>query len=628
MISISLPNGKTTQVALGSSGIQIARTLNIENAVAVLIEDKLYDLRDIFDSQCTMRIITTQDSESVEVLRHDAAHILAQAIKNLYPEAKIATGPVIEDGFFYDIDLEYKITERDFQNIEKEMKNIAKSNCEITRINMSREEAIDFFSQQQEMYKVDIIKNNIPESEQITCYKQGNFTDLCKGPHGLNTSFVQHVKLMKVSGSYWRADKNNKMLQRIYGTAWSSKQQLKDYLLMLESAKKRDHRKIGSYLDLFHWQTEAPGMVFWHPNGFAILDVIQQYIKKKLQRNNYVQVQTPILCSNDLWRTSGHLDKFSENMFILSKEDMSLKPMNCPCHVEIFKQGLKSYKELPIRMSEFGICHRNEASGALHGLMRVQSFSIDDAHIFCSEEQITEETINFCTLLQETYKDFGFTNITMKFADRPKERVGNDSTWDHAEQSLLKAIEKTNIPYSYEKGEGAFYGPKIEFHLQDAIKRNWQCGTLQLDFILPKRLSATYIDSSGEKCYPVMIHRAILGSFERFIGILIEHYEGKLPVWLSPVQVSIATVVSACTDYATSAHKILVQNGVRAALNIKNDTIGYKIREITKQKIPFIAIIGNNEMNERNISVRDREGVTTTMQIEQLINLIKSSYPI
>lgn len=621
MITVSLKDGQSKTFPRGTLGTDIAIALNVKDAVAISYNQTLQDLCDPVNTDIPVKIIAYSDPEALEIIRHDAAHLLAESIQSIYPDAKIAIGPVTENGFYYDIDLETPLTDGDLPLIEKAMRKFAAKNEQIKKITLTRKEALSLFKD--EPYKIEIL-SSISEKEAITCYQQGDFVDLCKGPHGLNTSYLKYFKLLRVSGSYWRGDSKNKALQRVYGTAWASEQDLKNHLTMLLEAEKRDHRKLGKALDLFHFEEEMPGMVFWHPKGFKILDLLQKYVQKKQEIAGYQQVQTPILCSNKLWEKSGHLEKFGADMFILHEEQKALKPMSCPCHIQIFNHSLRSYKDLPIRFAEFGVCHRNESSGGLHGLMRVKSLTQDDGHIFCTPEQITEETVNFCTLLKEVYKDFGFNEVTLKFSDRPKIRAGSEETWTKAENALSTALESIDIPYSIAKGEGAFYGPKLEFHLRDAIGRNWQCGTLQLDFILPERLDAHYIDQNGQKQNPIIIHRALFGTFERFIGILIEHHKGMLPIWLTPIQVGIATVVSECSDYALQILEQLRIAGIRTSLFIDNDTIGYKIRQMTLQKIPYMLIIGKQEVENQNLSIRTLDSKVKSETTSALIQEIKN----
>ncbi|KIJ88806.1 threonine--tRNA ligase [Rickettsia asembonensis] len=628
MINISFPDGSVRQFEKNITAYEVANAISMSLAKAAMVAEingELKDLSTVIENDCKLRILTAKDPECLEVIRHDAAHLTAEAVKGLFPETQVTIGPAIENGYYYDFARDKPFTTEDLAVIEAKMQELSKKNKKVTRELWDRDKAVEFFKSIGEHYKAEIIAS-IPAGEQITLYKQGNFIDLCRGPHAPSTGFVKHFKLMKVAGAYWRGDSRNEMLQRIYGTAWATKEQLDNYLFMLEEAEKRDHRKLGRELDLFHFQEEAQGMVFWHDKGWSIYNTIEQYIRKKIRKNGYTEVKTPVLVDKSLWEASGHWEKFRDDMFALETDDktLALKPMNCPCHVQIFKQGIKSYRDLPLRMSEFGLCHRNEVSGALHGLMRVRSLVQDDAHIFCAEEQITDETVSFCKLLTEVYKDFGFTDIKVKFSDRPEIRAGSDEVWDKAENALKEAVEKAGFTYTLNLGEGAFYGPKLEFVLTDAIGRQWQCGTLQMDFILPERLDASYIAASGEKKRPVMLHRAILGSLERFIGILIEEYAGRFPLWLAPIQVAIATITSDLNDYALEVQKALIDNGVRTDINISPDKINYKIREFSSQKIPMIAVIGKQEKENKQVTIR---GLGTTEQevlsIEQLIALVK-----
>lgn len=628
MINISFPDGSVRQFEKNITAYEVANAISMSLAKAAMVAEingELKDLSTVIENDCKLRILTAKDPECLEVIRHDAAHLTAEAVKGLFPETQVTIGPAIENGYYYDFARDKPFTTEDLAVIEAKMQELSKKNEQVTRELWDRDKAVEFFKSIGEHYKAEIIAS-IPAGEQITLYKQGNFIDLCRGPHAPSTGFVKHFKLMKVAGAYWRGDSRNEMLQRIYGTAWATKEQLDNYLFMLEEAEKRDHRKLGRELDLFHFQEEAQGMVFWHDKGWSIYNTIEQYIRKKIRKNGYTEVKTPVLVDKSLWEASGHWEKFRDDMFALETDDktLALKPMNCPCHVQIFKQGIKSYRDLPLRMSEFGLCHRNEASGALHGLMRVRSLVQDDAHIFCAEEQITDETVSFCKLLTEVYKDFGFTDIKVKFSDRPEIRAGSDEVWDKAENALKEAVEKAGFTYTLNPGEGAFYGPKLEFVLTDAIGRQWQCGTLQMDFVLPERLDASYIAASGEKKRPVMLHRAILGSLERFIGILIEEYAGRFPLWLAPIQVAIATITSDLNDYALEVQKALIDNGVRTDINISPDKINYKIREFSNQKIPMIAVIGKQEKENKQVMIR-RLGTTEqeVLSIEQLIALVK-----
>ncbi len=628
MINISFPDGSVRQFEKNITAYEVANAISMSLAKAAMVAEikgELKDLSTVIENDCKLRILTAKDPECLEIIRHDAAHLTAEAVKELFPETQVTIGPAIENGYYYDFARDKPFTTEDLAVIEAKMQELSKKNEKVTRELWDRDKAVEFFKSIGEHYKAEIIAS-IPAGEQITLYRQGNFIDLCRGPHATYTGFVKHFKLMKVAGAYWRGDSRNEMLQRIYGTAWATKEQLDNYLFMLEEAEKRDHRKLGRELDLFHFQEEAQGMVFWHDKGWSIYNTIEQYSRKKIRKNGYTEVKTPVLVDKSLWEASGHWEKFRDDMFSLETDDktLALKPMNCPCHVQIFKQGIKSYRDLPLRMSEFGLCHRNEASGALHGLMRVRSLVQDDAHIFCAEEQITDETVSFCKLLTEVYKDFGFTDIKVKFSDRPEVRAGSDEVWDKAENALREAVEKAGFTYTLNPAEGAFYGPKLEFVLTDAIGRQWQCGTLQMDFVLPERLDASYIAASGEKKRPVMLHRAILGSLERFIGILIEEYAGRFPLWLAPIQVAIATITSDLNDYALEVQKALIDNGVRTDINISPDKINYKIREFSKQKIPMIAIIGKQEKENKQVTIRRLGTIEQeVLSVEQLVKLVK-----
>lgn len=607
-INITLPDGSQRQYNSGVTGHDIALSIGAglaKAALAVKVDGKEMDLSREITGNAEISIITAKDAEGLEILRHDTAHILAQAVKELYENVQVTIGPSIEDGFYYDFSRAEPFTPEDLVKIEKRMTEIVKRDDAIVREIMGRSEAVKFFKAKGEKYKAEIIES-IPGDEDITLYRQGDFIDLCRGPHSPSTGKPKAFKLMKVAGAYWRGDSNNEMLQRIYGTAWASEKDLQQYLTRLEEAEKRDHRKLGREMELFHIQEEAVGQVFWHDYGWTLYRNLENYIRAKLQKADYKEVKTPILVSRSLWEKSGHWEKFRENMFISESEDkpLAIKPMNCPCHVQIFNQGIKSYRDLPLRMAEFGSCHRNEPSGSLHGLMRVRGFTQDDAHIFCTEDQITSETVNFCNLLLEVYKDLGFNEVKVKFSDRPEVRAGDDTTWDKAESSLKEAIEAAGLAYTLNPGEGAFYGPKIEFVLTDAIGRDWQCGTLQVDFVLPERLGANYIGVDGDKHRPVMLHRAILGSFERFVGILIEQYAGKFPLWLSPVQVVVATVTNEADNYALEVQKILKESGIRAEVDISKEKISYKVRQQSLRKIPVIFAVGKNEMGNKTVSVR------------------------
>lgn len=579
------------------------------SAIAAKVNDNLVDLSYEIKKDSTLEIITNKEKESLEIIRHSTAHLLAHAVQNLFPDAKVTIGPVIEDGFYYDFDYKRPFTTEDLTTIEKEMKKIVKQNLTIERIVLSRDEAIKLFVSKNENYKVEIIKD-IPGDEDLSFYKEGDFVDLCRGPHVPSTKKLKVFKLMKVAGAYWRGDAKNAMLQRIYGTAFHTKDELKEYLHRLEEAEKRDHRKIAKRLDLFHIENVAPGMVFWHPNGWVIYQEVIKYLRNKLNKAGYSEIKTPELVDKSLWIKSGHWDKFKQNMYTLNFEEFhhALKPMNCPCHIEVFNQGIKSYRELPIRLSEFGCCHRHEPSGALHGLMRVRSFVQDDAHIFCTEDQVEMEVERFNNLLFDIYKDFGFEDVIIKLATRPDVRVGSDEIWDKAEKILDNVLKKSGIVYEISEGEGAFYGPKIEFSLKDCLGRIWQCGTMQVDFSMPERLNANYVAEDGTKKVPIMLHRAILGSIERFIGILIEEYEGLLPVWLSPKQVVVMNITDKQASYSTEVFDKLNSAGFRVIKDLRNEKIGFKIREHTIKKVPYLLVLGDKELSSKTVTVRKIDG--------------------
>ncbi len=555
-------------------------------------------------------IITRTSPEALEILRHDAAHVMAEAAKELYPDVQVTFGPATETGFYYDFARDQPFTPEDLEKIEKRMHEIVDRDEGITREVWTRDDAVRFFQSIGEKYKAEWIQQ-IPADEDISIYKQGRFTDLCTGPHLPSTGKLGHAfKIMKVAGAYWRGDAKNQQLQRVYGTAWAEQKQLDAYLFQLEEAEKRDHRRLGRELDLFHQQEEAVGSVFWHPKGWTLYRTIEAYMRRRLEGTDYSEVKTPQLIDRALWEASGHWEKFRQNMFTVKDEDegheriLALKPMNCPGHVQIFRQGLKSYRDLPLRLAEFGACHRNEPSGALHGIMRVRAFTQDDAHIFCTEDQITAESIAFCDLLRSVYKDFGFEDVAVKFSDRPALRAGSDAIWDKAEAALRNATEAAGLPYTLNPGEGAFYGPKLEFVLRDAIGREWQCGTLQVDFVLPERLDASYIGEDGQRHRPVMLHRAILGSFERFIAILIEHYAGRFPLWLAPVQASVLTITSDADDYAKEVAAIAAAAGLRVETDLKNEKINFKVREHSLAKVPVLLVVGKREAETRTVAIR------------------------
>jgi threonyl-tRNA synthetase len=609
--SYQLPDGRLLEVAASpATGADIAAAIGAglaKAALAIRANGKLQDLSVPVEPGAKIEILTGKQTDALEVIRHDAAHVMAEAVKELYPETQVTIGPAIENGFYYDFARPTPFTPDDLEKIEKRMREIVDRNEAITREVWSRDDAVRFFKEQGEHYKAEIIEA-IPASEPISLYRQGNFIDLCRGPHLPSTGKLgKAFKLMKLAGAYWRGDSRNEMLQRIYGTAWASEADLKAYLQRLEEAEKRDHRRIGREMDLFHVQEEAVGSVFWHPHGWTLYRTIENYIRERLQKTGYVEVRTPQLVDYSLWEASGHAEKFGENMFTVKTPDekvLAIKPMNCPCHVQIYRQGIKSYRDLPLRMAEFGSCHRYEPSGALHGIMRVRAFTQDDAHIFCTEDQITAETIAFCDLLKSVYKDFGFTDVVVKFSDRPPVRAGADAIWDKAEGALLEAAKAAGLETILNPGEGAFYGPKLEFVLRDAIGRDWQCGTLQVDFVLPERLGAVYVGEDGQHHRPVMLHRAILGSLERFIGVLIEHYAGKFPLWLAPLQVVVATITNDGDAYAAEVVERLEAAGLRVALDTSNEKIGYKVREHSLAKVPVLLAIGRKEAETRTVAVR------------------------
>ena len=624
MFSVFLKDGSQRQYDHPVNGEDVAKSISprlAKEAVVIRVNGDLWDLTRILPENATIEIVTRQDADGLEVIRHDTAHVIAAAVKELYPETQITIGPAIENGFYYDFFRETHFTLDDFEKIENRMREIVKRDEKFIREEWKREDAIEFFKKAGEYFKAELIES-IPAGEIITLYRQGNFIDLCRGPHLPSTARIGTAfKLMKLAGAYWRGDHRNPMLQRIYGTAWATEQQLKDYLTQLEEAEKRDHRRLGSELNLFHIQEEAPGSVFWHPKGWSIYRNLESYVRARLDRTGYVEVKTPQIVDRSLWEASGHWEKFRDGMFTVESEDktLAIKPMNCPCHVQIFKQGMKSYRDLPLRMAEFGSCHRNEPSGSLHGLMRVRAFTQDDAHIFCTPEQIVSETKAFCDLLQGIYKDFGFTDIRVKFSDRPEKRAGADEVWDLAEKSLIEAATAAGLDYILNPGEGAFYGPKLEFVLKDTIGRDWQCGTLQVDFVLPERLDANYIGEDGKRHRPVMLHRAVLGSFERFIGVLIEHYAGKFPLWLSPVQAIVASITDEASPYAEELCNQLKLQGIRAEVDTRNEKISYKIREHSLQKVPYILVVGKREAEEGTVAVRRLGGENQQVMSKEAI---------
>ncbi len=624
MPTITLPDNSQREYDHALTVMQVSESIGPGLAKATLggmVDDTLVDASYLLDKDCSLRIITERDPEGLEIIRHSCAHLMAQAVKSLYPEAQVTIGPVIEDGFYYDYAYEPGFTPDDLVKIENKMQELAKADLEVSRTVMSRDEAIEFFRAKGEEYKAQIIES-IPSNEELSLYTQGEFTDLCRGPHVPSTGKIKSFKLMKLAGAYWRGDSNNEMLQRIYGTAWENKKALKAYLTRLEEAEKRDHRKLAKKQDLFHFQEEAPGMVFWHPKGWTIYKVIEHYISAKMQQHGYQEIHTPQVVDKSLWERSGHWDKFREDMFTTSSEsrDYAIKPMNCPCHVQVFNQGLKSYRDLPLRLAEFGSCHRNEASGTLHGLMRARNFTQDDAHIFCTEHQIQDEVSNFIDMLFEVYRDFGFDDVIIKLSTRPENRVGSDEIWDKSEQALELALNNKEIDWALQPGEGAFYGPKIEFSLKDCIGRVWQCGTIQVDFSMPERLDASYVNEDSTKQVPVMLHRAIVGSMERFIGILIENYAGAYPVWLAPVQAVVISITENQIEYAKKITEILKNQSFRAEVDLRNETIGLKIRDHAMQRVPYQIILGAREQDENTVAVRTREGEDLgAMSLDSLI---------
>jgi threonyl-tRNA synthetase len=626
---ITLPDGSQRQFEQTITVMDIAADIGQGLAKATLageVDGQLVDASFEIVDDAALRIITSKDTEGLDIIRHSTAHLLAQAVQGVFPEAQVTIGPVIENGFYYDFAYEPGFNPDDLDKISAEMQGLVKAALPLKRIVMSRAEAIQFFRQKGEEYKAQIIES-IPEGDELSLYEQGDFTDLCRGPHVPNTSHLGQFKLTKLAGAYWRGDSNNEMLQRIYGTAWASKKELDTYLHNLEEAEKRDHRRIGKQLDMFHFQEEAPGMVFWHDHGWIIYTEVQNYIRKRLRRARYQEVNTPEIVDISLWQKSGHADKFIENMFITGSEErtFAIKPMNCPCHVQIFNQGLRSYRDLPLRMAEFGSCHRNEASGALHGLMRVRGFTQDDAHIFCTPGQIQNEASAFLELLYSVYRDFGFEEVVVELSTRPENRMGDDSLWDQAESALATALEGAGIEYKENPGDGAFYGPKIDFSLKDTIGRVWQCGTLQLDFIMPGRLGAGYVAEDGSRQTPVMLHRAILGSLERFIGILIENHAGKMPVWLAPVQVVVLNITDRQDERCKEITETLENKGFRIDLDLRNEKIGFKIRHHTLSRVPYLLVIGDRELEEGTVAVRTREGENLgSMDVEAFARHLQS----
>ncbi len=631
MVKITFPDGKIAEFRKGISGFEIAQGISISLAkktTAMRINGEILDIYRQIHNDCEIKFITNDsgDSDCLELLRHDAAHILAQALKEIYrDEIQITIGPIIENGFFYDVAKTDPISLKDLEAIEAKMKEISNKNLKIEREIWNRNDAMQYFKSIGENYKAEII-SDLPENQEISLYRQGDFLDLCRGPHAPSTGMTKYFKLMKIAGAYWRGDAKNPMLQRIYGTAWHSKAAMDEYLTMLEEAEKRDHRKIGAELDLFHMQDEAQGSIFWHPNGWFIYRQIENYIRQEIGVNGYLEVKTPQVIDKILWEKSGHWENFHDNIFVCETEDktFAIKPMNCPAHIQIFNQGIKSYRDLPLRMAEFGCCHRNEPSGSLHGIMRVRSFVQDDAHIFCTKDQVQSETANFCKLLHKIYQRFGFEKVEIKLSTRPEKRIGSDETWDMAEKMLANAVSQAGYSFEILEGEGAFYGPKLEFQLKDAIGRKWQCGTLQLDPLMPERLGAKFINQAGEKETPIMLHRAILGSLERFIGILIENHAGKMPLWLAPIQIAICTITSDLDEAAEAILHEMKENGIRVIIDKDSATLNAKIRNQILKKIPIIGIFGKKEAENREITIRRfGDGESKTYKISDLIALIK-----
>lgn len=628
MIEVTLPDGSKREfnspVTVGDVAASIGAGL-ARAALAGKVNGKLVDLSHPITENSTVSIVTDKDPEGLEIIRHSTSHLMAQAVKELYPQAQITIGPVIENGFYYDFSLPKHLTNEDLPLIEKKMDEIVKRDLPIVREEMDRDEAVKYFNSIGEHYKAEII-GSIPAGETISLYRQGDYVDLCRGPHVPSTGRLRVHKLMKLAGAYWRGDSKNEMLQRIYGTAWAKKDDMAAYLYMLEEAEKRDHRRLGKELDLFHFQEEAPGLIFWHARGWALWQQVEQYMRRVYQDNGYQEVKAPQLLDRSLWEKSGHWSKYKENMFTTESENRyyALKPMNCPGHIQIFNSAVRSYRDLPIRYGEFGACHRNEPSGSLHGLMRVRGFTQDDGHIFCTEDQILSECTAYTKLVQKVYADYGFTDISYKIATRPEKRIGDDATWDKAEKALMDALDASGIKYDILPGEGAFYGPKIEYHLRDSLGRGWQCGTIQVDFQMPSRLGAEYVTESNGRATPVMLHRAIVGSLERFIGMLLEHYAGQLPPWFAPVQVAVANITDDQADYAQEVVSMLKKAGLRAEADLRNGKITYKIRELSLQKLPYILVVGAKEKAEGKVAVRVRGGKDLgAMSVEDFIKLVQ-----
>lgn len=629
MVSITLPDGSKREFENAPSVLDIAKNISVSLAKAALagrVDGRLVDLSHVVEKDAEVAIVTGRDPEGLELIRHSTAHLMAQAVKELFPSAQVTIGPAIENGFYYDFSFERPFTPEDLKKIEARMDEIVKRDLPVERVEMARDEAVKFFLGMGEKYKAELIEA-IPEGETISLYRQGDFIDLCRGPHVPSTGKLKVHKLMKVAGAYWRGDSKNEMLQRIYGTAWATKDEQAAYLHMLEEAEKRDHRRLGKELDLFHIQDEAPGMIFWHARGWALWQVVEQYMRRVYQDNGYQEVKAPQLLDRSLWERSGHWAKYRENMFTTESENRyyALKPMNCPGHIQLFNSSLRSYRDLPLRYGEFGQCHRNEPSGSLHGMMRVRAFTQDDGHIFCTEDQILKECEDYTRLVQKVYKDFGFTEIAYKVATRPEMRIGEDAAWDKAEAALMKSLDDIGVKYDILEGEGAFYGPKIEYHLKDCLGRSWQCGTIQVDFQMPGRLGAEYVAEDNTRKVPVMLHRAMLGSLERWIGMLIEEYAGAFPVWLAPVQVAVASITDAQSDYVKEVAQKLHEANIRVETDLRNEKINYKIRELSLQKIPYIAVVGDKEKQAGAVAVRARGGKDLgVMSLDDFIAMVRA----
>ena len=629
MVNVTLPDGSVREFDAPVTVAQVASSIGAGLAKAALagrVDGKLVDTSHVIDADSRLSIVTDKDADGLDMIRHSTAHLLAFAVKSLFPDAQVTIGPVIDDGFFYDFAYKRPFTPEDLVAIEKKMAELAKQDIPVVRSVMPRDKAVTFFQEMGEAYKAEIIAS-IPSNEDISLYREGDFIDLCRGPHVPSTGKLKHFKLMKLAGAYWRGDSKNEMLQRVYGTAWAKKEDLEAYLHRLEEAEKRDHRRLSKQLDLLHMQEEAPGMVFWHPKGWVVWQQIEQYMRQKFVEYGYQEVRTPAVMDRSMWEKSGHWENYHENMFTTSSEnrDYAVKPMNCPGHVQIFNSGLHSYRDLPMRLAEFGSCHRNEPSGALHGIMRVRGFTQDDAHIFCTEDQIEQEVADFIVMLEKCYADFGFTDVLVKLSTRPEKRVGTDESWDKAEAALAAALARNKLAYDLQPGEGAFYGPKVEFTLKDSIGRLWQCGTIQLDFNLPVRLGAEFVDEDNTRKPPVMLHRAILGSMERFIGILIEHHAGNFPLWLAPVHVMVMNISERQTEYAEKITQALRQAGIRAISDLSNNKITYKIREHSLQKLPYQVVVGDKEVETELVSVRARGNQDLgQMSLEALIARLKN----